>query len=274
MKVEQGQVAVVTGGASGIGFGLAEALVDRGVAVVLSDIRAEALAEAAEQLTRRGGRVIPVVTDVTNPDSVDELAERTVTEFGRVDLVCNNAGVVCSGAPMWEQTLETWRRMIDIKIMGVVHGVRSFAPHLVRTGRGHILNTASSGGLTPLPGRTPYTATMHAITGLTETLNIELRAAAPGVGATVLCPGLVDTPLGQNSIALGALEPPSRNDLEALKQHAAVEGGKISARDVAEASLAAIEADRVHVAPGAGVYLQAEARTSALLKDIAHDRTS
>lgn len=272
MKIEQGQVAVVTGGASGIGFGLAEALVDRGVAVVLSDIRAEAVAEAAEQLVRGGGRVIPVVTDVTDPDSVDELAERTVTEFGRVDLVCNNAGVVCSGAPMWEQTAATWRRMIDIKIMGVVHGVRSFAPHLVRAGRGHILNTASSGGLGPLAGRTPYTATMHAVTGLTETLNLELRAAAPEVGATVLCPGLVDTPLGQNSIALGTLEPPSQADIEAMKKHAVAGSDKISARDVAEASLAAIEAGRVHAAPGAGVYQLAEARTSALLEDIAHDR--
>ncbi|MBZ3900375.1 SDR family oxidoreductase [Streptomyces griseiscabiei] len=272
MKIEQGQVAVVTGGASGIGFGLAEALVDRGVAVALSDIRAEAVAEAAARLTGRGGRVLPVVTDVTDPASVDELADRTLTEFGQVDLVCNNAGVVCAAAPMWEQTLETWQRMIDIKVLGVVHGVRSFAPHLVRRGHGHILNTASSGGLAPLPDRTPYTATMHAIMGLTETLDIELRAAASGVGATVLCPGLVDTPLGQNSATLGMLAPPRRVDPEAMKKYAAAEGGIISSRDVAEASLVAVEADRVHVAPGAGVYQRAEARTHALLSDIAHDR--
>jgi NAD(P)-dependent dehydrogenase (short-subunit alcohol dehydrogenase family) len=271
MKIEAGHVAVITGGASGIGFGLAQALVARGVNVVISDIRAEALDAAAISLDGVG-RVLAVVTDVTDPRSVDELAVRTLEHFGRVDLVCNNAGVVCPGAPMWEQSLETWTRMIDIKLKGVIHGVRSFAPHLVEQGHGHILNTASSGGLAPLPDRTPYTGTMHAVVGLTETLDLELRAAAPRVGATVLCPGLVDTPLGQNSAALGAIELPRNMDPDAMQKMAAANGGILSALEVAGFALAAIEADRVHSAPGGGVYDRAAARVESLLADISLDR--
>jgi NAD(P)-dependent dehydrogenase (short-subunit alcohol dehydrogenase family) len=274
MQIEAGQVAVITGGASGIGYGLAEALVDRGVAVVLSDVRADALQQATEQLQARGARAVAVVTDVTSPDSVDELAARTLAAFGKVDLVCNNAGVVSPAAPMWEQHLDTWHRMINIKLLGVVHGVRSFVPHLLSQGRGHILNTASSGGLAPLSDRTPYSGTMHAVVGMTETLDIELRSTGRGVGATVLCPGLVDTPLGQNSATLGAIAPRPHMDSGAMKKLAASQGGIITAREAAEAALAAIEADRVYAAPGRQVFERAEARTQSLLADIVHDRVT
>lgn len=240
--------------------------------VVLSDVRAEAVTTAAGALGVGRARVVPVVTDVTDPHSVDRLAERTLAEFGRVDLVCNNAGVVCPDAPLWEQTLDTWRRMLDLKVLGVVHGVRAFAPHLIRQGHGHFLTTASSGGLAPLPGRTPYTGTMHAVVGLTETLEAELRTASPDVGATVLCPGLVDTPIGPNSAALEAIELPPGMGPAAMRKLAAAHGGILSLRQVAESALEAVEADRVHVAPGGGVYERAEARVTALLADIAQDR--
>lgn len=273
MRIEAGQVAVITGGASGIGFGLAQALASRGVHLVISDIRASALDAAAELLkSDASGAVLGVETDVADPRSVDRLAERTMEHYGRVDLVCNNAGVVCAGAPMWDQSLETWKRMIDIKVMGVVHGVRAFAPHLIRQRHGHILNTASSGGLAPLPSRTPYNATMHAVVGLTETLNAELRAAAPEVGATVLCPGLVDTPLGQNSAALGAIAPQAPTDPSAMRRLAKAHGGILSALEVAEFALAAVESDRVWSAPGGGVYDRVASRREALLADIVVDR--
>ncbi|MFI9588151.1 SDR family oxidoreductase [Streptomyces sp. NPDC052236] len=269
MKIQPGQVAVITGGASGIGHGLAEALVARDVHVVLSDVRAEAVTTAAGALGVGRARVVPVVTDVTDPHSVDQLAERTLAEFGRVDLVCNNAGVVCPDAPCGSRR---WTRTLDLKVLGVVHGVRAFAPHLIRQGHGHFLTTASSGGLAPLPGRTPYTGTMHAVVGLTETLEAELRTAWPDVGATVLCPGLVDTPIGPNSAALGAIELPPGMGPAAMRKLAAAHGGTLSPRQVAESALEAVEADRVHVAPGGGVYERAEARVTALLADIAQDR--
>jgi NAD(P)-dependent dehydrogenase (short-subunit alcohol dehydrogenase family) len=267
MKIVKGQVAVITGGASGIGYGLAEALAARGVRIVLSDVREDGLNEAVARLGAGDVDAIGVIADVTDAASVDRLAEQTIDAYGRVDVVCNNAGVVSPAAPMWEQELTTWRRMIDIKMMGVIHGVRSFAPHLIDQGSGHILNTASSGGLAPLPGRTPYTGTMHAVVGLTETLDAELRRAARKVGATVLCPGLVDTPLGQNSATLGVAALPPGVDGSTMKGLP----GVMSARAVAEAALAAIEADRVHSAPGSGVADRARARVEGLLADLAAD---
>ena len=153
-------------------------------------------------------------------------------------------------------------------MLGVIHGVKAFAPPLIARGAGHILNTASSGGLTPLPDRTPYTGTMHAVVGLTETLDLELKRASPNLGATVLCPGLVDTPLGRNSATLGAITPPPAPSRRTL---AAARGGILSPREVAEAALTAVEQGCVHAAPGAGVAGRAQARVDALLADPAAD---
>lgn len=267
MKITSGQVAVITGGASGIGFGLAEALAARGVHLVLADVREGALEPAAEALRATGAQVATVRTDVGDRDSVGELASRTLELFGRVDLVCNNAGLICPGAPLWEQDTQTWDRMIAVKIMGVIHGVQAFAPIMIKQGTGHFLNTASSGGLAPLPNRTPYTATMHAVVGLTETLAVELKAESLALGATVLCPGLVDTALGQNSAALGALKlPPGAEG--AMRNIAAASGGILTPLEVAEAAIGAVERDRVHVAPGHDVLARARARVDALLGDL------
>jgi short-subunit dehydrogenase len=188
---------------------------------------------------------------------------------GRVDLICNNAGVVCPAAPMWEQETRTWQQMISVKMLGVIHWVRAFVPLLIERGVGHILNTASSGGLAPLPGRTPYTGTMHAVVGLTETLDLELKQVSPELGATVLCPGLVDTALGANSAALGAIRLPAGAGAPgSMRSLVASRGGILSSREVAEPAIAAIEAGRVHVAPGAGVAGRARARVEALFADI------
>ena len=193
------------------------------------------------------------------------LADETVERFGRVDLVCNNAGVVCEQSPAWEQRLETWRWLIDVKLMGVVHGVRTFAPLFIAEGSGHFLNTASAGGLMPLPTLAPYNATMHAVVGLTETLNAELRAVSKNLGATVLCPGLVDTPLGPNSARLvppGAAATPTDGNDDAMR-------GAISPAVVAEAAIEAVEAGLVHAVVGPGAAEVARARVDALLAELA-----
>ncbi|MFJ9100557.1 SDR family NAD(P)-dependent oxidoreductase [Streptomyces sp. NPDC102405] len=264
MRIENWQVAVVTGGASGIGYGLAEELAARGVRLVIADIREDGLAAACEALRAAGAEVTAVVTDVSDAAAVGRLADRSMTAYGRVDLVCNNAGVVCPGAPMWQQDDHTWQRMIGVKLLGVVHGVRAFAPLLIEQGAGHFLNTASAGGLAPLPGRTPYAGTMHAVVGLTETLDAELKQVAPTLGATVVCPGLVDTPLGQNSAALGAIPMPSGT----ASMRDLAPDGILSPREVAAAALHAVEANRVHTAPGTGVAARARTRVDALLADI------
>ncbi|WP_189321495.1 SDR family NAD(P)-dependent oxidoreductase [Streptomyces flaveus] len=267
MRIDKGQVAVITGGASGIGYGLAEALAARGVRLVVADIREDGLAEAQESLRAAGAEVTAAATDVSDAASVRRLADHAVAAYGRVDLVCNNAGVVCPAAPMWEQDDRTWERMIGVKLRGVVHGVRAFAPLLIAQGTGHFLNTASAGGLAPLPGRTPYAGTMHAVVGLTETLDAELKQVSQALGATVLCPGLVDTPLGENSAALGAIRLPPGAD--SMRSAAAGRDGILTRREVAEAALAAVAAGRVHTAPGAGVARRARTRVEGLLADIA-----
>ena len=263
MRIETGQVAVVTGATSGIGFAIAEALVRRGVNVMIADIREDAIPVAVDALSGQPGRAAGVRADVSVDADVDALADETVERFGRVDLVCNNAGVVCEQAQTWDQRPATWRWLIDVKLMGVVNGVRTFAPLLIAQGSGHFLNTASAGGLMPLPTLAPYNATMHAVVGLTETLNAELRSVSALLGATVLCPGMVDTPLGANSARLvppGAAATPG--DVGGMP------AGAISPAVVAQAAIEAVEADRVHAIVGPGTDAVVRQRVDALLADL------
>jgi NAD(P)-dependent dehydrogenase (short-subunit alcohol dehydrogenase family) len=261
MKIEAGQAAVVTGGTSGIGYALAQLLVGRGVNVMIADVRESAIPAAVDALSRQPGEVAGVRVDVSVDADVDGLVDITIEHFGRVDLVCNNAGVVCRQSPMWEQSPETWRWLIDVKLMGVVHGVRAFAPLLIAQGSGHFLNTASAGGLMPLPKLTPYNATMHAVVGVTETLHAELQAVSPRLGATVLCPGLVNTALGVNS---AALVPPGA----ATTPNPDVISSGISPAEVAQAAIDAVEAGRVHAVVGPGAAEGARQRVAALLADL------
>ena len=147
--------------------------------------------------------------------------------------------------------------------MGVVNGVRTFAPLLIAQGSGHFLNTASAGGLMALPTLAPYAATMHAIVGLTETLNAELHSVSTLLGATVLCPGMVDTPLGANS---ARLVPP---DAAATPDDAGgMPPGAISPAVVAQAAIEAVEADRVHAVVGPGIDAVVRQRVDGLLADL------
>src|SRR6476659_5875055 len=251
MEIEAGQVAVVTGGTSGIGFAIADALVRRGVNVMLADIREDAIPVAVDALAGQPGHAAGVRADVSVDADLDAVADATVERFGRVDLVCNNAGVVCEQASTWEQRPATWRWLIDVKLMGVVNGVRTFAPLFIAQGSGHFLNTASAGGLIALPTLAPYAATMHAVVGLTETLNAELR------------PGLVDTPLGVNSLRLvppGAATAPA--DAKGMQP------GAISPSAVAQAAIEAVEADRVHAIVGPGADVVVRQRVDGLLADL------
>lgn len=264
LDVDATTVAVVTGAASGIGRGLAEALAARGATLVLTDVRQDALEQTAADLRTTGAMVHSAVVDVSDGTAMHDLAAHTQEQFGAVHLLCNNAGFVCPPSPSWQQDADVWRRMIDVKVGGTINGVAAFVPHMVRQERGHILNTASSGGLAPLPGRSPYSTVMHAVVGLTETLDLEMKAENDGLGATVLCPGLVDTPIGANSAELGLL--PDHPDLHASIRDLAP--SVLSPREVAEAALDAIARGLVHVAPGDGVTERARARVDALLDDL------
>jgi NAD(P)-dependent dehydrogenase (short-subunit alcohol dehydrogenase family) len=270
MEIRSGQVAVVTGAASGIGFGLAEAFSERGLSVVLADVRPDALKQAASTLGSSGATVHTVETDVRDAEAVDQLANATLERFGRVDIVCNNAGVVGPFAPIWEQDLATWRWILDVALMGVVHGMRTFVPHLIANGSGHVVNTASVGGLVPLPMLGPYNAAKHAVVGLSETLLAELRQAGADVGVSVVCPGLVETGLAESSEQIRPAAVPSRSTDGQAPRLAAAAGGVevVKPSEVARAVLGAIEADQLHLVFPAGAAAGPRARVEALLADL------
>jgi len=261
VKLGAGQVAVITGGASGIGFALAEQLGARGLRIVVADVRGEAAREACARLS--GVPALPVETDVRDAASVERLAARTLEHFGRADLVCNNAGIAVSRLPSWEQPLEAWAWSLDVMFLGVVHGVRAFVPHLIAQGSGHVLNTASIAGLMTLPLMAPYAAAKHAVVGLTETLAEEL--AGTGVGATVLCPGFVPTDLARST-----LENRPAGSAVALPDPDAPPppGTGETAGDVARAAIAGVEDATLHVVSAAGNAQRARDRVARLLADL------
>jgi NAD(P)-dependent dehydrogenase (short-subunit alcohol dehydrogenase family) len=190
MNELQGRVAVVTGAASGIGLGMAQAFAAEGMRLVLADVDVAGLETARAQLSESGAEAITVPTDVSDPAAVDALRDATVAAFGTAHVVCNNAGVGVGG-PIWQVPLEAWKWVFGVNFWGVVHGMRSFVPLLLEQGEGHIVNTASAAGLTASPFLGPYAATKHAVVAVSETLAIEL-AGSP-VGVSVLCPLWVRT---------------------------------------------------------------------------------
>jgi NAD(P)-dependent dehydrogenase (short-subunit alcohol dehydrogenase family) len=234
-----GNVAVITGGASGIGLAVAEALIAEGMRVVLADIDAPKLRDVEARLTESGAEVTAVVCDTTAEAEVDALAERTIERFGGAHVVFNNAGIGGVG-DAWTEPIALWHRVFDVNLFGVVHGIRAFLPIMRQQGFGHLVNTASMAGLGAAPGIAPYVASKHAVVGLSESLFLELQATASPVGVSVLCPGFVKTDLTNKE--------PARVDGElaqAVNEYlrAGVEGG-IPASDVADQVVAAIRDGR------------------------------
>jgi NAD(P)-dependent dehydrogenase (short-subunit alcohol dehydrogenase family) len=187
-----GKVAVITGGASGIGNALARRFASEGARVVIGDVEADALERAVLALRASGAEVEGVVTDVTDPAQMQALADAAVARFGGVQVFCNNAGVG-GGGLSWEMPLSTWEWVIGVNLWGVIHGVRSFVPLLMQQTEGHIVNTASVAGLVAAPFMGPYNASKHAVVAISETLHHELAMTAPHVKVSVLCPGWVNT---------------------------------------------------------------------------------
>ena len=208
-----GKVAVVTGGASGIGLGIARQFRAAGMRVVVADVEEAALQRAASELEGLGVR-----TDVRNADSVRALADATVAEHGAVHIVVNNAGVG-PAAPIADLKLADWKWMLDVNLWGVIHGIDAFLPLLRKNAEGgHIVNTASIGGLAPGPGLGAYAVSKFGIVALTEVLAMELAAEGSPVGASVIVPGTVRTGIANSlrdrpaEATAGAL---SNTDLEA-----------------------------------------------------------
>ncbi len=197
MKEFRDRVAVVTGAASGIGRGLAERFAAEGMKVVLADVEQSALDQAGAEMRERDATVLPVRTDVSKPEQMEQLAQQTLETFGAVHIVCNNAGVAPPGGPSWERTLADWQWVLGVNLWGVINGMRVFLPIMLKQDEeGHIVNTASMAGLVSIPMLTIYNVTKHAVVTLSESVYLELQATGAKIGVSVLCPGMVDTNIG------------------------------------------------------------------------------
>lgn len=259
MERLQGRVAVVTGGASGIGRALAETFGREGMKVVLADVESGALVETARALGAAGVEVLAVETDVTKPDEVDRLAAKTLDAFGGVHLVCNNAGVFAGGLS-WSQPLADYRWVLGVNMWGVIHGVHTFVPIMLERGEeGHVVNTASMAALTANPYAAAYHMSKHAVLAFSEVLYHELRGLGAKIGVSALCPEAVATRIDEcernRPAGLAAREggAPPDVDLVNAAMRAAVAGG-IPTRVIADRVLRAVKEDRFYVLSDSPVW--------------------
>lgn len=190
MKNLVGKVAVITGGAGGIGKALALECARAGMDVALADVDEAGMHAVADEIAGLGRRSLCVPTDVRDPNALQALLDQTLAQLGACHLMINNAGVF-HASPLVETSAAQYQRIIDINIGGVIHGSRIFGSHFARQAEGHIVNTASAAGIFPVPGMSAYSLTKYAVVGYSLQLRWEL--ASRGVGVTVLCPGTVRT---------------------------------------------------------------------------------
>lgn len=251
--LKAGQVAVVTGGATGIGLALVQAFVAKGMRVAIGDVNTGALDAATERLRDTGGTVLPIAVDVTDPKSVRSMREQVVDAFGSVDIVCNNAGLYNTLESIWKMDMEQWRRLFEVNYWGVLYGIQEFVPLFLEQGSGHVVNTASISGLSVVPGTADYVSSKHAVVALSETLRADLdMVGASAIGVTVLCPSLVKTDMGDRALNFfadaTAKETGDRSRIGSGPNLATV----LDPAYVADAALRGIEKGRLYVTPTPG----------------------
>jgi NAD(P)-dependent dehydrogenase (short-subunit alcohol dehydrogenase family) len=258
-----GKVAVVTGGASGIGRAMGERFAQEGMRVVLADVRPPELDATVAELRSRGLEVTGVSADVSKQASVEALRDRTLEAYGSVHLVCNNAGIGAGAeGRMWEHEQNDWRWALDVNVWGVINGISAFVPVMLEQGDdGHVVNTSSgNGGISPLPGTPQYAVTKAAVVTITECLYAQLRDVGDKVGASVLFPGphMLRTGLFESWRSRTeefAKERPRQTpyttveDLEVMMKAAGVEIAYTEPSEVAAQVVDAILADQFWIQP-------------------------
>ena len=244
----RGKVAVITGGASGIGRALAERFAAEGMKIVIADIDEVAMRAVEVQLAEGGTEVLTQLCDTSLEAEMQSLADATVSRFGGAHVLCNNAGVIGKG-DAWRSTIAVWDWVIGINLYGVIHGIRAFLPIMEDQGEGHIVNTASMAGLVALPGAAPYNVTKTGVVALSEGLYLELKATGSPVRVSALCPGFVKTNLAKGQkwterlgSEPGAAQTPMAQMMDAVLAQGVEEG--IEATDVADQVVDAIRTER------------------------------
>jgi NAD(P)-dependent dehydrogenase (short-subunit alcohol dehydrogenase family) len=269
MQELTGKTAFVTGGASGIGFALGRAFAQAGMNVMLADIESDALAAAVESLHDFAPRVRGVACDVADPVSVERAAKASFEAFGNVHVVCNNAGV---GGGIDNFSLDNWRWVLDVNVMGVLHGVSTFVPHIRAHGEGgHIVNTASMAGMVTGLWLSPYAASKFAVVSMSEGLATQLKPL--GIGVSVLCPGFVRTRIhesGRNrQKRYGPTKQPDRGSPAAVQidRIAELVQSGLDPSQVAARVLTAIREDHLYVFthPGGDLRAKVEKRFADIL---------
>jgi NAD(P)-dependent dehydrogenase (short-subunit alcohol dehydrogenase family) len=230
MNKFKNKTAVVTGGASGIGRALCVALGNKGAIVTVADLNQEGARKVAETIVTLGGSATAVRLDVTNKEDVAALLNKQVQLHGRLDYIFNNAGIGNIGDER-DKTFDDWKKIIDINLMGVVYGALTAYSIMAEQGSGHIVNTASIAGLTPVATEVAYATTKHAVVGLSHSLRVE--GAALGVKVSAICPGVIDTPFFKTAPVLNADKKAFMESLKFLTMKDVDKAAKIILRGVA-----------------------------------------
>jgi NAD(P)-dependent dehydrogenase (short-subunit alcohol dehydrogenase family) len=272
MKEFKDRVAVVTGGASGIGRALALRFAQAGMKIVLADVEKDALAKTEKEFEKAGIPVLAVRTDVSKGKDVEALADSAFKTFGSVNVLCNNAGVAPAGT-VWEQTEKDWEWTLGVNVWGVIHGIRVFVPRMIEQNVDcHVVNTASVAGLLSLPGMGMYCVSKHAVVTLTECLHHDLVEFGAKVKASVLCPAYVPTGIADSERNRPSLlredkrkSPEDLNREEQLRH--AVQSGRISAEQIAELVLEAIKAEKFYILPHQRIKPAIEIRLQDILQE-------
>lgn len=248
MKELKGKVAAVTGAASGLGRAMALAFADEGMHVALGDVADTSDVFAAVEA--KGVSAVAMKLDVSRAEDVEAFAQLIDKDLGGAYLVCNNAGVSPLGAT-WETSIGDWQWILGVNLWGVIHGIRSFVPRLMKRNVGHVVNTASVAGIINPPGSGAYNVTKHAVVALSETLHHDLRERGSAVGVSVLCPAYVPTGIADSErnrpVGLEATAKSKETLAREQMLRKAVASGRLSADDVAKAVVRAVKEERFYI---------------------------
>lgn len=245
MQISPNQVAVITGAASGIGAALAHACVNRNIKVVLADINADNLVKLQNELATESSNILTVVTDVSSKSDIQLLAQKTISTFGKVNFLFNNAGIAGPLGKIWEIDEDKLMQTIQINLLSIIYSLREFLPLMLsQQEESYVINTASGAGLHTGSNMSGYMATKHAVVALSEVLYFDLAESKANVHVSVLCPGLVNTNL-TNSINIKSDASKEIKEMASFFQKAIKEG--MSADDVAEQVFAAIAENKFYI---------------------------